>query len=90
MDGTSETGFESLYATHQDAMRAYMARRLDASRVDDAVADTFAVAWKKIDQMPNGDASLPWLYGVAWRVVAHQWRRKITRMMSRSCTRRTG
>jgi RNA polymerase sigma-70 factor (ECF subfamily) len=30
--------------------------------------------WKKLDEVPTGEATLPWLYGVAYRVVSHQWR----------------
>ncbi len=26
--------------------------------------------------MPEGDAVLPWLYGVAYRVLSHQWRHR--------------
>ena len=32
-------------------------------------AETFAVAWRRRDRMPRG-AELPWLYGVARRVLA--------------------
>lgn len=34
----------------------------------------FAVAWRRLDQMPPGDAARAWLYGVAYRVVANQYR----------------
>ena len=34
------------------------------------------MAWRRIDQVPDGEATLPWLYGVAYRVVSHQWRHK--------------
>jgi RNA polymerase sigma-70 factor (ECF subfamily) len=40
----------------------------------DAVAEVFTVAWRKIDEMPLGDGALPWLYAVAYRVISHQWR----------------
>jgi RNA polymerase sigma factor (sigma-70 family) len=53
---------------------AYCRRRTDAGSVDDAVADTFLTAWRKSDEIPPGDQALPWLYGVAYRVLTHQWR----------------
>jgi RNA polymerase sigma-70 factor (ECF subfamily) len=37
--------------------------------VNDATAEVFLVAWKKIDRVPAGDEALPWLYGVARNVV---------------------
>jgi RNA polymerase sigma factor (sigma-70 family) len=42
-------------------------------RVDDVVAETFTVAWRRLDDIP-ADSPLPWLYGVARRVVANQRR----------------
>lgn len=49
-------------------------RRVSSDEVDDAVAETFLTAWRKIDQVPSGDECLPWLYAVAYRVLSHQWR----------------
>ena len=74
-----------LYERHRTALLAYCLRRLDPSDADDAVADVFAVACRRIDEVPNGDAALPWLYGVAYRVVARQWRNstRTKRMLSR-------
>jgi RNA polymerase sigma-70 factor (ECF subfamily) len=65
--------FERLFEAHEPAVRAYCARRLDHGSVDDAVAETFAIAWNKLARVPEG-AELPWLYGVARRVVQHVWR----------------
>jgi RNA polymerase sigma-70 factor, ECF subfamily len=36
------------------------------------VAETFLVAWRRLDEMPSD--GLPWLYGVARRVLANQRR----------------
>lgn len=49
-------------------------RRTSADTVDDVVADTYLTVWRKIDQVPAGDGCLPWLYGVAYRVLSHQYR----------------
>jgi hypothetical protein len=37
--------------------------------VNDATAEVFLVAWKKLGLVPAGDETLPWLYGVARNVV---------------------
>ena len=32
------------------------------------------MAWQRRNDVPEADRALPWLYGVARRVVGHQWR----------------
>ena len=66
--------FELLYDRHVRAVTAFCARRLPDEQVSDAVAETFLVLWRRIDEAPRGDAELPWLYRVAYRVVGHAWR----------------
>ena len=66
--------FALVYETHYRAIDAYCRRRVDADFVDDAAAETFVVAWRKIDMMPSGDEIRPWLYGIAYRVLLHSWR----------------
>lgn len=48
--------------------------RLSPSEAFDAAAETFTVAWRRHEQIPDGDRALLWLYGVAHRVVSNQWR----------------
>ena len=57
----------------------YCRRRTGADSVEDAVAETFLVVWRKWDQIPPGDHALPWLYGVAYRVLANQRRSAVRR-----------
>jgi RNA polymerase sigma factor (sigma-70 family) len=67
--------FETLYAEHHPHVFAYVMRR--CSRADDAadaIAETFLVAWRRLDDAPAGDETRPWLYGVARRVLANQRR----------------
>jgi RNA polymerase sigma-70 factor (ECF subfamily) len=71
-----ESRFAEIYNEYGKLLHAYCARRTLASQSADAVAEVFLVAWKKIDQVPRGAAALPWLYGVAYRVISHQWRSK--------------
>ena len=70
----SDTRFIELYERFYRPVHGYCRRRTSDERVDDVVADTFLIAWRKIDQVPRGSEVLPWLYGVAYRVLGHEWR----------------
>jgi len=71
---SDEVRFERLYDQYHANVVAYCRRRVAVDRVEDLVAETFLVAWRSIDQVPTGDAGLPWMYRVAYRTVGHQWR----------------
>jgi RNA polymerase sigma-70 factor (ECF subfamily) len=64
----------ALYERHAPAIRAYAARRVEAAAVDDIVAETFAIAWRRLADVPVGTAELPWLLAVARRVRANALR----------------
>jgi RNA polymerase sigma factor (sigma-70 family) len=64
--------FEALFESHHAAVRSYVVRRSVGVGVDDAVADTFLVAWRRLDDVP--EHALPWLLGVARRVLSDQRR----------------
>jgi len=64
--------FELLYAKHAPAVKAYALRRADASTADDVVAEAFLVCWRRFDEVPPDP--LPWLLGVARRVLSTQRR----------------
>ncbi len=66
--------FNGLYDRHQRDVHAYCLRRAGNSDAQDVVAQIFAVAWRRRDDVPEGDRALPWLYGVARRVLSHRWR----------------
>lgn len=71
---TDADRFRVLYDGHVRPVTAYCARRVAPDGVDDAVAETFLVAWRRIGDVPDGDAGLLWLYAVAHRVVGHEYR----------------
>ncbi len=71
-----EARFAEIYRRHSRSIQAYCARRTAGSQVADAVADVFLVAWRRIDQLPEAERALPWLYGVAYKVLSHQWRHR--------------
>jgi RNA polymerase sigma factor (sigma-70 family) len=64
--------FETLFHDHHAAVRAYALRRASAEAAQDVVAETFLVAWRRLDELPG--EPLPWLYGVARKVLANQRR----------------
>ena len=71
--------FEQLYNAHAAEIAGYAARRAGAELAQDVVADTFLVAWRRLDAVP--DEPLPWLYGVARKTLAN-YRRSAKRRQS--------
>jgi RNA polymerase sigma factor (sigma-70 family) len=67
--------FRALYDAHGPALLAYALRRVAAaSDAADVVAETFLVAWRRLDDVPAGDEARLWLFGVARRVLANRRR----------------
>lgn len=64
--------FEFLYRESGPALLAYALRRTDREAAQDAVAETFLVVWRRFDDLPA--EPLPWLYGIARRILANQRR----------------
>jgi RNA polymerase sigma-70 factor (ECF subfamily) len=71
-DDRRTEAFEELFAAHYWAVRGFVLRRAVSSVADDVVAETFLVAWRRLDSV--GDDPLPWLMGVARRLLANQHR----------------
>lgn len=65
----TDVRFRELYDDNFPAVRNYCIRRLPASEVNDAVAEVFMVAWRRIEEAPHGDEARLWLFGVARNVV---------------------
>lgn len=63
---------DQLHETHAAAVRAYALRRTGAADADDACAEVWLITWRRIDRVPED--ALPWLLGVARRVLANQRR----------------
>ena len=82
--------FDRLYTDCYESIRLFCARRVPAEAVDDAVAETFLTVWRRLDEVPGGDAALVWMYGVAFRVVGHQWRATARRGRLQSRLRSAG
>jgi RNA polymerase sigma-70 factor (ECF subfamily) len=73
---TREASFTRLYAAHSSAVRAYAWRR-EPDTADDIVAETFTIAWQRLDKMPADP--LPWLIGVARKVRLNMRRGELRR-----------
>ena len=71
---TAEARFAEFYRQYFRQVYAFCLRRISPDRVDDAVADTFLVAWRRLTVVPEGGSALPWLYGVAHKVLSTQRR----------------
>ncbi len=66
--------FDALFTEHQRRVLAYAMRRTQTlADAEDVTAETFTIAWRKIDAIPT-EEPLPWLYAVARRVLANHRR----------------
>ena len=67
--------FEAVYAANFGPILGYVLRRTqNADDAADVVAETFLTAWRRLDELPSGDRTRLWLYGVARRVLANHRR----------------
>jgi RNA polymerase sigma-70 factor (ECF subfamily) len=77
-DAVAVERLEVLFRAHHKAVLAYVRRRAAHESVDDVVAETFLVAWRRLDRVP-ADSPLPWLLAIARKVVATQRRSELRR-----------
>jgi RNA polymerase sigma factor (sigma-70 family) len=67
--------FEALYQEYHGPVLGYVLRRTDsADDAADVIAETFATAWRRLDDIPPGEQARLWLYGVARRTLANHRR----------------
>jgi RNA polymerase sigma-70 factor (ECF subfamily) len=58
--------FERLFRDTRSDLLAYLMRRSQSAEdAADLLAETFLVAWQKIDRIPEGEKARLWLFGVA-------------------------
>ncbi|MFF4347371.1 RNA polymerase sigma factor [Streptomyces sp. NPDC001530] len=68
-----EARFEALMRVVVEPLHRYLLRRADAGTVDDILAETMLVLWRRLEDVPglgadpqiDPDDVLPWCYGVA-------------------------
>lgn len=75
MTDRDDARFEAAFEQHYRTVLAFALRRTSTEAdAEDAVAETFAVAWRRVDRLPEPNAALPWLLAAARRVLANQHR----------------
>jgi RNA polymerase sigma factor (sigma-70 family) len=57
----------------------YALRRTEPEEARDVVADTFTVAWRRLEEVPTGEGALPWMLATARRQLANRRRAASTR-----------
>jgi RNA polymerase sigma-70 factor (ECF subfamily) len=72
----SEARFRALFDEHYRPVARYLlARGYQAADVDDLIAETFLIAWRRLDVVPAGRGAVPWLLTVARNVSRNAWRK---------------
>jgi RNA polymerase sigma-70 factor (ECF subfamily) len=76
MSEADDERFSALYLSKRAQITAYALRRT-ASREEaaDVVAETFEIAWRRLDDVPESPDDLLWLYVTARHVLANAGRR---------------
>ena len=63
---------ELLVDEHFGRVAAYLLSRTDSESAAEALTSTLEVAWRRLDDVPS--EPLPWLLGIARKVLSDQWR----------------
>ena len=67
--------FHRLFDAHRADVVAYCRwRAASPGDAEDAVAEVFLTAWRRLDDVPGGDGARVWLYATARRAMANQRR----------------
>lgn len=67
--------FSEIYDAYSGLILAYALRRTtDPMDAADIVAETFTVAWRRMDDVPAGEEARAWLYGVGRKVLSNHHR----------------
>ncbi len=74
MRSGTERQFQDLYDRYFRDVLAYCLRRAPAADGYDAANEVYAIAWRRINDLPEGEAARPWLFVVAKRVLYRRWR----------------
>lgn len=74
MGSNTDAQYEALYRAHAHEVHGYCLRRTSSEEAKDATSEVFVVAWRRFDDVPDGDEALPWLYGVSRNVQANRAR----------------
>jgi RNA polymerase sigma factor (sigma-70 family) len=79
-DRAHRARFRAVFDANYHHVLGYAFRRTDSREdAEDAVAETFLTAWRRLDRLPEGAGARPWLYGITRRVLANQRRGDVRR-----------
>jgi GDPmannose 4,6-dehydratase len=73
------TKFEAFYRAHAQPLMNFARRRVGVDDAGDVLAQAFAVAWRRFEEIPPAPEDRLWLFGVARRMVADHRRSTIRR-----------
>ncbi len=73
-DSAKRERFEDLYESYRLPVLAYCARRTEPNSAADACSEVFLVAWRRFEDVPNPPETLPYLYGIAAKVLSNHAR----------------
>lgn len=66
--------FRTLYeANYADVLR-FVTRRVHPSHAEDITAEAFLVVWRRLDEVPAGTGTRPWIFGVARHTIQNTLR----------------
>ena len=68
--------FDEVFAAEFEPLHAYISRRLGVSAADDLTGETFAIAYRRWDDIDPTRPIKPWLYGIASHLIRHHWRKE--------------
>ncbi|MEU6724600.1 sigma-70 family RNA polymerase sigma factor [Nonomuraea wenchangensis] len=75
MGADPRSRFVEIYESAYEPILGYVLRRCQHPEdAADVVAETFTTAWRRIEELPEGDEARLWLYGVARRALANHRR----------------
>lgn len=78
--------FRRMYDATYGPVLGYVRRRTDTlDDAHDVVSETFLTAWRRLEEVPEGDRARLWLFGTARRLLAnhHRGRRRRQRLADR-------
>lgn len=85
-DRTAQAKFGLMYDQHRRAVLAYCRRRAGEQDALEVMNETFAIAWRRIAQIPEPENALPWLYSTARGQLSNhrRSRRRFAQLVSRT------
>jgi RNA polymerase sigma-70 factor (ECF subfamily) len=72
--------FDQVFRAEYVPLRAYLYKRVGNPLADDLAAETFAIAYRRWDDLDPLRPVRPWLYGISANLLSHHWRKERRRL----------